>query len=107
MAIYFDNSEEGFAYGIKYYKEYLIENNEESIRLWKAIIEHGTDHFYCSHFDGFGSKYEGECGRMCEGYAPRNGKNGRCRYSKNCYVWGDEYLLKKTGGKFTLTKIDN
>lgn len=25
------------------------------------------------------------CGKECSYYKPRNGKNGRCRFSRNCY----------------------
>lgn len=41
-------------------------------------------YFYCQKYSEVGEVGE-SCGKQCGGYKPRNGKNGRCVYSGNCY----------------------
>lgn len=41
-------------------------------------------YFYCTFYNEIGNVGE-NCGKICSEYAPRNGKNGRCRYSAHCY----------------------
>lgn len=103
---YFDNEDEGSCYGLSYFKELLKETGENEMRLWEGVIELGVDHFWCAEYEEAGLKSESECGSGCEGYSPRNGKNGRCKHSKNCYFPCDEYILKLEGKKFTLKKVE-
>ena len=77
-------SEEVFCFD----KQHFI---DEALELGKPIILHGAqmltgeDYFFCSVFSEFGLREDSGCGIDCAEYKPRNGKNGRCRYSKNCY----------------------
>ena len=104
MKRYFDNEDDGGCYPLNYFKELMAETNETEMFLWEGIIENGTDHFWCSNFQEIGLKSENTCGSGCTAYAPRNGKTGRCKHSKNTYFHGDKYLLVRTGKKFTITK---
>ena len=101
---YFDNEDEGFCYGISYFKELMKEEDISEMELYEGVREIGQDHFFCNHFQEVGIKDEGQCGRICEGYSPRNGKNGRCKHSKNTYFPGQKYRLLKTGNQFKLEK---
>jgi len=47
--------------------------------------ERHSEFFFCRHHQEVGLKGEGTCGVQCDSYAPRNGKNGRCRHSAHCY----------------------
>lgn len=71
-------------YSLKYWQDYA---NEHKIKvdLVEAKIETGVEYFFCKNFSKVGIKRESDCGRSCEGYSPRNKKNGRCRYSVGCY----------------------
>jgi len=96
-AYYFRTDEEDSCYTLNHFKNEMNEEVIKQLELVKAEIEFGTDHFYCNEYGEVGLKGEG-CGRECDLYSPRNGKNGRCKHSKNCYTHSDE--------KFILTKIN-
>lgn len=104
MKRYFDNEDEGSCYGISYFRELMKESNEEIMELWLGERETGVDHFYCSHFGEVGLKEDSGCGKTCEGYSPLNGKNGRCKHSKNTYFPAEKYILTMKNGKFKLKK---
>jgi len=93
---YFCDENDERCYRLQWFKDDL--EIGDSIELTEAEMEIGTDHFYCNEYMEVGLKGEG-CGKECESYSPRNGKNGRCKHSKNCYTHSDK--------KFTLTKIDD
>ena len=82
MKLYFGD-EEGHCYTLDYFIEQLDEVNEE-ITVYPAVMMTGESFFYCRKFSEVGGVGEG-CGKICETYKPRNGKNGRCVHSKNCY----------------------
>ncbi len=56
----------------------------KELKIYPAIMMVKGDYFYCKKFREVGEVGEG-CGKECDKYEPRNGKNGRCRYSNNCY----------------------
>lgn len=86
-------------YDLEYFKKYLPESNGEII-LREAVREFHSGFFYCSEFGEVGESAGSECGKLCNKYQPRNGKNGRCRYSQNTFVEGDRiYILSKDGIK--------
>ena len=84
-----------FAYPIEYWKEYMEENELYEIKLSKAVIEYNTEYFFCREFHEVGLKENSGCGKDCEKYSPRNGKNGRCKHSANCYTRSDEEIVLK------------
>jgi hypothetical protein len=105
MKRYFDNADEGYCYSIDHFKEILKESGDSEIILWLAEREVGEDHFFCSEYGEVGLKEDNQCGRLCDGYAPINGKNGRCRHSKNTYFPSEKYTLTMIDGRFKLTKL--
>ena len=92
MKLYFSNITSE-CYPIDYYKELIINGEYKEIELTEAKIEYGTGYFFCTEYLEHGEVGEG-CGKVCEHYSPRNGKNGRCRYSNNVY--------QMTDNKFTI-----
>jgi len=64
--------------------EYMKENDISEMEVTEAEMETDTVYFYCREFQEIGDVGQG-CGRMCKKYAPRNGKNGRCKHSANPY----------------------
>ena len=54
--------------------------------------------FYCKHFETIGEN--GECGKFCEGYLPKNGKSGICKHKGHCYERsGKVLILRLVNGK--------
>lgn len=94
---YFGPYEEDGAFPKQYWQQYMKENFLNEIELRAAKIEYGTDYFFCSNPKIYETGLKGNCGAHCDQYSPRNGKNGRCRFSKNCYEpVGDPIILKRT-----------
>lgn len=73
------------------WKEYMKMEGIETLDLIEAIQMKGSEFFYCTSFDEVGEVKNG-CGWMCDNYSPRNGKNGRCRFSNNLYENGTEEI---------------
>jgi hypothetical protein len=78
---------------------FLIEMKEQGIKelkVFKVKPEIIPDVFYCHYVDEFCMKSDEPCGKTCEEYSPRNGKNGRCRHHD---VWSheptDEFIILK------------
>jgi len=92
--LYFEGEEAEGCYSENYFIDKMKEEGLTEIKVFRAVIEKDTDHFWCAEFQEIGLKSDGNCGRDCEKYSPRNGKNGRCRFSKNCYMHGEEVTLK-------------
>jgi hypothetical protein len=71
-------------YTIKRHLDLMEMSGEAERKLYRARPEVGTSTRYCTEFDA--SVERGEwCGRLCDAYEPRNGKNGLCRHSVHCY----------------------
>jgi len=83
MKKYFSDIDE-CCYPLSHYKEYMAENNIKELKLFEAKMEVGNEYFYCREFFEIGQVGE-SCGKVCDEYAPRNGKNGRCIHSANIY----------------------
>lgn len=67
-------------------RKYIQDMQLKQITIYPALMMIGEPYFFCSFHGECGSSDEDSpCGLACGSYEPRNGKNGRCRYSKNCY----------------------
>jgi len=93
---YYFRNDDNYCHTINWHIEYMIENdikeqseeinyNSETI---SGIIE--GKFFAC-----FGEKSKSGCGKMCEGYKPRNGKSGICQYSGYVYEQSGEFITLK------------
>ena len=80
-------------------KKDLLEDMKEQglneIEIFPAKMTTGESYSYCSEWREPIDKDDNTCGKGCEEYSPRNGKNGRCRHSKNCYEPADESITLK------------
>ena len=63
----------------------MKENGITELKITEAKIITGEGCFYCSLMQDVGDVNDNSCGRFCDDYKPRNGKNGRCRFSSHCY----------------------
>lgn len=83
MAKYYFGDDEERCYTLDYFLEQLGGGCDE-ITVYPAVMVVGEGVYYCQKFGEVGEVSDG-CGKQCSEYKPRNGKNGRCRYSANCY----------------------
>lgn len=71
-----------------YTKKQIIEDMKEAgineLKIFEAKRTTGEEYFWCTAKQEVGEVGNG-CGRFCSLYNPRNGKNGRCRFSAYCY----------------------
>ena len=81
---YFSDHNDERCYTMKSMLDWMRVEGMETLIVYPAKIIVGDDYFFCSYHDECGVVGE-SCGKDCNEYAPRNGKNGRCRYSRNCY----------------------
>lgn len=68
----------------------------ETRTLYRARPVPTTHFFWCRHHQEAGATEDGGCGRECPAYAPRNGRNGRCRHHGPCYEADPEETLTIT-----------
>ena len=64
--------------------EDMRENCISELKIFEAKRITGEEYFWCTTYQEVGEVGQ-DCGRSCSKYKPRNGKNGRCRYSGHCY----------------------
>jgi len=72
---------------ICYPKEFFLDELDinEELEVFEAIPVFGEGLFWCSEYGEIGESITGICGKNCDKYIPRNGKNGRCKFSKTAY----------------------
>lgn len=95
MKYYFSNLDDMSCFPLAYYKEFMKENDIDEIEVFEAKMEIGSGTYYCTEYGECGEVGNG-CGKICDKYEPRNGKNGRCKHSRNTY--------EQTDIHFTLTQ---
>lgn len=93
MKKYFENKDSENCYEKDYFDDIMRLNNTTKIEVFEAEIEFKTGYFWCDELLEIGEVGCG-CGKMCEDYKPRNGKNGRCVHSKSPYGLGEKITLK-------------
>ena len=81
---YFSKLDDERCYRLNTIKALMDDAGINELEITEAKRVTGEDYFFCTMFDDIGEV--GECGKLqCSEYKPRNGKNGRCRYSGYCY----------------------
>ena len=93
MKYYFENIDSERCYSIDYFYEQLNDNELTEMRIYPAKIIYGEFVAWCTKYNDAIETQRGDCGRICEDYKPRNGKNGRCKFSNNCYEPSDKPIL--------------
>ena len=66
----------------------------DEIEVTEAKRVTGESYFHCTVYQEIGEVGQ-DCGKQCSQYKPRNGKNGRCRYSGYCYEPTDKKRIIK------------
>ena len=95
MKYYFENEDSEACYTIDHYKDQMKEYGITEMQVYPVRIIKGSEYSYCIEFSDPGETKE-MCGKLnCDSYTPRNGKNGRCKYNRNCYEPVDEPITIK------------
>ena len=90
--LYFHELDDECCYHLDSILDYMKENEISELKIFEAKRETGSDYFYCKYYDCAAEK-NGECGKMCDGYQPRNGKSGICRHTGYCYEQTDKWKM--------------
>jgi hypothetical protein len=93
MKYYFADWDEETCYPIENHQEYMEDNDIPEMKIFEAKMVTNEGYFYCTLYQETGEVSDGRCGKFCDGYKPRNGKNWRCRHSKNTYEPTDKFIL--------------
>lgn len=73
----------------------MKESEMKEATLFEAKIVKNSGFFYCINFQEVGESGSSGCGKECVEYTPRNGKNGRCKYSGQVYEKTDKKVTFK------------
>ena len=93
MKYYFRKNDER-CYTKEYHLDWMKDNELTEMEVYEAVPEHGTGMFTCAEFGEIGEVGEG-CGKMCDMYQPRNGKNGICKSYRTPYGQTDKKITLK------------
>ena len=93
MKHYFETIDSELCFNRDYFIDIMKSKKLKQIEVYTAEIEYNVTYFWCSKLSECGEVGVG-CGVDCEHYKPRNKKNGRCRFSNNCYSVGEKTTLK-------------
>lgn len=75
-------------------REEMRERGLTESKVFEAKRRKANDEFfYCEDVLEWGEK--GECGKFCDCYSPRNGKNGCCKYLSYGYEPTDKFRIIK------------
>ena len=94
MKYYFWEDDDERCYRKKDIIQDIKENGLTELKIFEAKRELGNDYFWCTEYQEIGETKE-SCGRFCDMYKPRNGKNGRCRFSGHCYEPTEKFEIFK------------
>lgn len=91
---YFDSLDAEMCYPLSHHKDNMRFDGVTEKVLYRAKPMPLSDGFWCKEYDEVGEDSKDCCGLQCDGYAPRNGKSGRCRHHRHCYEHGDVVTIK-------------
>ena len=94
MKLYFSKLDDERCYTLNTIKALMDDAGINELEVTEAKRTTGEDYFFCTEFQDIGEVGQ-DCGKQCSQYKPRNGKNGRCRYSGHCYEPTDKKRIIK------------
>lgn len=92
MSLFFQNKDSEFCYPLDYFIR-NAETGQTEMTLYTAKPYKVEGMFFCSHFDLPTENWQ--CGKACEGYAPKNKAKGLC--------WNKSTFFYEADKKVTLT----
>ncbi len=84
----------------------MLTEGLQFVSVYRAKRITGTELFYCKAVSESYDKTQGECGKRCESYVPKNGKNGCCKHRGYCYEPdGDRIVVTNSGKSFSIPRL--
>lgn len=94
--LYFPDDDHTECAPLERYIAAMKEFEIEEIVLYPAKRDLSGPGFFCQKYNEVGERgKDSGCGKLCDGYAPRNGKNGICKHWRHCYEAIDEPITVK------------
>jgi hypothetical protein len=90
---YFSEINKEICYDIESQRDIMKSHGLSQLKLTEAQKVVGADYFYCTFIGEIGEK--GDCGKQCDHYSPRNGKNGICKHNGGIYEQTDKEITIK------------
>ena len=87
LIIFFSGEDEEFCYPLWKHLMWAREKDEKEITVYKAEPVKVHRYMYCNLH---GAGEDGNCGKICTDYIPRNGKRGMCKYRGKLYQAGQK-----------------
>lgn len=91
---YFYNEDDENCMSMEAIKEQMAEDGLTEKTVCEADIDTDNSYFWCTENGAAGVKGEDTCGKDCEVYKPRNGKNGCCKHLRRCRIPGRDVVVK-------------
>jgi len=88
---YFENEDADRCYLEEHFQQQMQDEGLTEITVLEAHKSTEKEYIYCACIGECGES--SECGKECDCYEPRNGKNGCCRHRRTLYEHGKEVTL--------------
>lgn len=82
MKFYFQTKSDEICYNKQYFINLMKENDLKEIEVYTAVKYRIEDMFWCGELEFILENENSMCGKTCEKYYPKNGKNGCCKFHK-------------------------
>lgn len=91
---YFEANDSEICYTKDHFNMIMVEDGLTEMEVFTAEPERIAGVFWCTMHSFCADDSRDTCGKQCEQYEPRNGKNGRCRFHcERLYTHGSKITL--------------
>ena len=93
---YFESIEHDVCHTEEYFQDLMMFGCATEVEVIEAILDlTGGGVFWCKVYSFCGDDTSDSCGKQCEEYKPKNGKNGCCKHHTSwLFLHGDKVTLK-------------
>lgn len=89
---YFRSTESEMCYSLDYHLAEAKDKGLKEIELFEAIPEKVDGMFWCNSVNEMSE--DGNCGKQCFEYKPKNGQSGMCQHKRNFWMPGEKKTFK-------------
>ena len=92
--LFFRNEDSERCHERSYFVSDMKDAGIKEMIVYKAKQMPTKDFFWCTEWGDAMETGDPYCGNSCDGYSPRNNKNGRCRFHTHCHEPGEKVTIK-------------
>ena len=93
---YFEHNDSEICYQADYFQYEMYDAGLTEMEVYTAIPDNTLGVFWCKVDCFCGDDSSETCGKQCNNYEPRNGKNGCCKHHTSwLFIHGDKITLKR------------